>query len=138
MGICQDNQDLDLKPRCFNRPAIKAQETCSPVDSKASYSALSKLLLINLDLLTVQPIIFFENVAQHVCLFVKHFCVLLENEEACLQMDSFQFVIETFHNGHYIHRDIKPDNFLIGTGRNQTTTYLIDFGQICKSRQLIR
>merc|ERR1711966_98930 len=60
IGICQDNQDLDLNPICFNLPAIKAQETCSPVDNRESYSALSKLLLINLDLLTsslVTPLI---------------------------------------------------------------------------------
>jgi serine/threonine protein kinase len=36
--------------------------------------------------------------------------------------------IETMHNCNYIHRDIKPDNFLIGNVKNQNTVYVIDFG----------
>ena len=28
----------------------------------------------------------------------------------------------------YIHRDIKPDNFVIGRGKNAKRIYLIDFG----------
>lgn len=36
--------------------------------------------------------------------------------------------MESVHSNHYIHRDIKPDNFLIGTGKNQTLVYVIDFG----------
>ena len=32
------------------------------------------------------------------------------------------------HKSHVIHRDIKPDNFLIGTEDNDNVIYLIDFG----------
>jgi len=36
--------------------------------------------------------------------------------------------IETFHNSGFIHRDIKPDNFLIGIKNKKSRIYLIDFG----------
>lgn len=36
--------------------------------------------------------------------------------------------IEFLHNNHFIHRDMKPDNFLAGLGKKQHQIYLIDFG----------
>ena len=39
--------------------------------------------------------------------------------------------IEHHHTHHYLHRDIKPDNFLMGLKNNAHTLYLIDMG-LCK------
>ncbi len=36
--------------------------------------------------------------------------------------------IEFIHSRYFLHRDIKPDNFIIGLGKRQHLIYVIDFG----------
>ncbi len=42
--------------------------------------------------------------------------------------------IEQVHRRNYIHRDIKPDNFLMGLGPDSHIVNLIDFGLAKKYR----
>jgi serine/threonine protein kinase len=36
--------------------------------------------------------------------------------------------IEFMHTQNFLHRDMKPDNFLMGTNAKKSTVYMIDFG----------
>jgi len=36
--------------------------------------------------------------------------------------------IRIIHNNYHIHRDIKPDNFVMGINKDQKKLFLIDFG----------
>jgi serine/threonine protein kinase len=37
-------------------------------------------------------------------------------------------ILESLHDQHYIHLDIKPDNFMLGIGKLSNQVFLIDFG----------
>ena len=42
--------------------------------------------------------------------------------------------VEFIHAKNFLHRDMKPDNFLIGTGRRSSEVFIIDFGLAKKYR----
>ena len=48
----------------------------------------------------------------------------------CVCKLSYQMlqILEHIHKKYYIHRDIKPDNFLMGIGPNNKFLYIIDLG----------
>ena len=42
--------------------------------------------------------------------------------------------IEFIHKHHFIHRDIKPDNFCIGINKTSHKIFLLDFGLAKRDR----
>ncbi|KAK6927267.1 Protein kinase domain [Dillenia turbinata] len=58
-----------------------------------------------------------------------HFCDRKLSLKTVLML-AYQMIerVEFIHFKSYLHRDIKPDNFLMGLGANANQVYIIDFG----------
>ena len=62
---------------------------------------------------------------EDLCTFCNHTFSL---KTVLMLADQMIARVEYFHSKNFIHRDIKPDNFLIGLGRKANILYIIDFG----------
>ena len=51
-------------------------------------------------------------------------------------VDQMITAVEFFHSKNYIHRDIKPDNFVMGVNQNSNKLYIIDYGLAKKYRDV--
>jgi casein kinase 1 len=64
-----------------------------------------------------------------------NFCIRKFSLKTVLMLaDQLIARLESMHSNHFIHRDIKPDNFLAGLRQRAETIYLIDFGLAKKYR----
>lgn len=64
-----------------------------------------------------------------------NFCGRRFNMKTVLMLaDQMISRIEWIHNKNFIHRDLKPDNFLMGIGRHCNKVFLLDYGLAKKYR----
>jgi serine/threonine protein kinase len=58
----------------------------------------------------------------------------LSDKTVLMLSDQIVGRLEFFHKMHVLHRDVKPDNFMMGRTRNQHLVYVIDYGLAKKYR----
>ena len=59
---------------------------------------------------------------------------LFSLKTVCMLGYQFVSILEYIHNRHFLHRDIKPDNFVMGLNELSQYVYILDFGLAKKYR----
>ena len=112
LGLLEHESDIMTYLRSPALPLVKAY----------GYSSIHNILVMELMGKSLEDI--FESFPK------KKFSVRCVCNIAYQMMELLEFI----HNKHIIHRDIKPDNFVVGLNEKRKYIYILDFGLAKKYR----
>lgn len=119
------------------KQGITKKQPVPPTQSQLVYE--QKMYKILSDGIGIPKVHWFGQHKERYCMVMdKLGCSLEELFQKCGRTFSLKTVlmladqmiqrVEYIHSRLYLHRDIKPDNFLMGTGKRQHYVFTVDFG----------